>query len=186
MFLIDIETLDTESTTIVLSTAILYFDTENKSTFEEYVNKTCFVKFDVKEQKTMGRSVSADTVDWWKKQSKEVQQISLLPSENDVSVEMGIKKLQQYIRDNSKEKEELVWIRGTIDQMAMDSLCKSVKMEKLFPYWAYRDVRTFIDFTKETAKKGYCKIPNFDFSKVKKHDPIHDVCLDTLMILEGE
>jgi len=186
MFLLDIETLDTESTTIVLSAALVYFDTENKYSFEEYVNKTCFVKFDVKEQKAMGRTVGSDTVNWWKKQSKEVQQISLLPSENDVSVEMGIKKFQQYIRDNSVEKEELVWIRGTIDQMAMDSLCKSAKMDRLFFYWVYRDVRTYIDFTKETAKKGYCKIPGFDFSKVKKHDPIHDVCLDVLMILEGE
>ena len=186
MYILDIETLDTESTAIVLSSAILYFDTENKFSFEEYLEKTCFVKFDVKEQKAIGRSVSADTVDWWKKQSKDVQQISLLPSENDISVEMGIKKLQQYIRDNSKEKEELVWIRGSLDQCCMDSLCRSVNMERLFPYWAYRDVRTFIDFTKETSKKGYCKIPNFDFSKVKKHDPIHDVCLDALMILEGE
>ena len=186
MFLIDIETLDVESTTIILSAAMLHFDTENKYTFEEYLDKACFVKFDVKEQKALGRTVSTDTVEWWKKQSKEVQQISLLPSENDVSAEMGIKKLQQYIRDNSKEKEELVWIRGTIDQMAMDSLCKSVKMDRLFPYWAYRDVRTFIDFTKESAKKGYCKIPEFDFSKVKKHNPIHDIALDALMILEGE
>lgn len=186
MFILDIETLDTRSSTIVLSAAILYFDTENKYTFEEYLEKTCFVKFDVKEQKTIGRTISSDTVEWWKKQSKEAQKISLLPSEKDVSAEMGIKKLQQYIRDNSKEKEELVWIRGTIDQMALDHLCMDIKMDKLFPYWAYRDVRTFIDFTKETSKKGYCKIPGFDFSKVKKHDPIHDVALDALMILEGE
>ena len=186
MFIMDIETLSVESTGIVLSAAILYFDTENKFTFEEYLDKTCFVKFDVKEQKAMGRHIDPDTVEWWKNQSKEAQKISLLPSENDVSAEMGIKKLQQYIRDNSKEKEELVWIRGSIDQMMMDSLCRHTKMDKLFPYWAYRDVRTFIDFTKETAKKGYCKIPGFDFSKVKKHDPIHDVALDALMILEGD
>nr|QMP83079.1 MAG: hypothetical protein [Caudoviricetes sp.] len=187
MFCLDIETLSTSSSTVILSAGLVYFDQTQTYTFEELIESACFVKFDAKEQsEKYKRKVEKSTLEWWKQQSKDVQKISLFPSASDMTAEKGIKTLKEYIRDHSKEKTEICWIRGTIDQMAIDDLCKDLDVPFLFPYYAYRDIRTALDLLKETTKKGYCKIPNFDYSKVKKHCPIQDICLDVMMLLYGE
>lgn len=187
MFCLDIETLGTESNAVVLSAALLYFDQTKTYQFQELIDSACFVKFDAKEQVSKyKRLVEKSTVEWWQKQDKEVQKLSLAPRETDVTAEKGIRVLQQYIRDHSTEKKEVCWIRGTLDQVCMDSLCKSVELPFLFDYYQYRDVRTALDLIKETTKRGYCRIPNFDLKQVNKHDPVHDVALDAMMLMYGE
>jgi hypothetical protein len=171
----------------VLSAALVYFDQTQTYTYQQLIENSCFVKFNAKEQvEQYKRKVEKSTLDWWKEQEKEVQQISMFPSKNDVSAEKGIKILKEYIRDNTKEKNEICWIRGTLDQCCMDSLCKDLKVPFLFNYYQFRDVRTALDLIKETTKKGYCKIPNFDYKQVRKHNPVDDVCLDAFMLLYGE
>ena len=187
IFILDIETLGVESTSVVLSAALLYFDEKDKYTFEQLVNKCCFVKFDANDQiKNYKRTVDKGTIDWWKEQTAETRKLSVSPSANDVSVEKGIKVFKEYIRDNSTDNKEICWIRGTIDQTCMESLCRALGTPPIFEYWQYRDIRTALDLLKETTKKGYCKIPGFDFSKISKHDPVHDISLDVMMLLYGE
>ena len=187
IFILDIETLGVESTSVVLSAALLYFDEKEKYTFEQLVNKCCFVKFDANDQiKNYKRTVDKGTIDWWKEQTAETRKLSVSPSANDVSVEKGIKVFKEYIRDNSVDNKEICWIRGTIDQTCMESLCRALGTPPIFEYWQYRDIRTALDLLKETTKKGYCKIPGFDFNKISKHDPVHDISLDVMMLLYGE
>ena len=186
MFVLDIETLGTESNAIVLSAAIVYFDTNEKYEFQSLLNSCVFVKFDAKEQKTKyNRTVEQSTINWWKEQNKEAKQISLFPRNDDKTALDGINILKHYIEQNQKEKQEICWIRGTLDQVCMDSLCKDLNVPFLFPYFVYRDVRTALDMTKETCVRGYCKIKDFDSSEVNKHDPVHDVCFDALQLLYG-
>jgi hypothetical protein len=187
IFILDIETLGVESTSVILSTALLYFDEKQEYNFDELVSKCCFVKFDANDQiKNYKRTVDKGTIEWWKGQAIETRKLSISPSENDVSTEKGIKLLKEYIRDNSVEKKEICWIRGTIDQTCTESLCRSLGVPPLFEYYQFRDIRTALDLLKETTKRGYCKVPGFDYSKVAKHNPIHDVSLDTMMLLYGE
>ena len=186
MFVLDIETLSTESDAVVLSAALVYFNTKDKYDFNGLLDSCVFVKFDAMEQKTKyKRSVETSTVNWWKEQSKESKEMSLFPNKSDLSAKTGIGVLVDYINKNKQEKQEICWIRGTLDQVCMDSLCKDVKVPFLFPYYVYRDVRTALDMTKETCVRGYCKIQGFDSCVVNKHDPRHDVCFDALQLLYG-
>lgn len=170
-----------------MSAALLWFDETKTYTYEELVQNTLLVKFDAKEQlQTYKRTVSRDTIDWWKKQCNIVKEISLNPSKSDLSLSDGISIVKEYIKDKSVG-EEIVWTRGSLDQILVDSVCKdSLKIEPLFNYGCYRDFRTAIDLLKETSKRGYCEIPNFDRNVVIKHQPAHDISLDVMMLLYGE
>ena len=186
MFVLDIETLGVESTSVILSLAIVHFDETEQYTFDELVKKTCFVKFDASDQiKTYKRTVDKGTIDWWKTQDQDIRKLSVSPSEIDVSAEKGIKTVKEYIRENSTNNKEICWIRGTIDQTCTESLCRAMGVPPLFEYYQFRDIRTALDLIKETTKRGYCKIPDFDIKNVDKHNPIHDVSLDVMMLIYG-
>ncbi len=96
----------------------------------------------------------------------------------------GLLKIKEYV--DSHEGEKIVWVRGTLDQITFNSLCKSAGISPIFPFKNYMEVRTAINLLKETAKNGHCSIPNFDMSLVKLHDPRHDCSRDIMMLLYGE
>jgi hypothetical protein len=70
MFMFDVETLGTESNSVILSAALIHFDFDKVLAFQEYVDSACYVKFDQEEQINKGRVIENDTVAWWKKQSE--------------------------------------------------------------------------------------------------------------------
>lgn len=170
-----------------MSLAILYFEETDKSSYEELMDKTLFVKFSAKEQiEKYKRTYSTETINWWKKQCEVVRKVSLDPSSKDIELSQGIMLVRDYIKKHSSE-EDIVWTRGSLDQFCIDSVCEeSLKSPVLFHYNRYMDMRTAINLLKNTSKNGYCDIPNFNREKVYKHDPRHDVCLDTYMLLHGE
>jgi len=180
-FLFDIETLGIESNTVVLSASLLEVDFDKDFTYEELLEKTVFVKFDVMEQiQKLGRTKTKSTVEWWMQQSSEVKAKSFIPRISDVSVEYGL----ELLRSNYK-KNHTIWIRGALDNLAIDSLAEAAKVDKWAPWYMYRDVRTFIDLMKDTSNYSYCDIPNFDKNIVVKHDPCHDVAYDAFMMKYG-
>ena len=95
-------------------------------------------------------------------------------------------------KKSKNPKNDIIWVRGSIDQIVVDSLCSAMEVDKLFPFWNYRDIRTFIDFNTETGSRGYAEIDmekypgNFNKQDVIKHNPIHDVSFDVLQILYGK
>lgn len=187
MFALDLETLSNKENAVVLSLAVLHFKETETYTYQQLLDNTCFVKFKLKEQiEVYNRVTNKDTIDWWKKQCEIVKNVSLVPSKDDLAAIDGLTVAMDYIKTHSGDKEEIVWTRGSLDQFALDSLCDDVKVPYLFGYSQYRDFRTAIDLLKETSKRGYCNVPNFDRNLVIKHDPVHDVALDVMMLLYGE
>lgn len=186
MYCFDIETGGLESDSVIFSAAIVWFDETKQYTYEDLIESCCFVKFDVKEQvEKYNRKFEKDTLAWWKRQCKMVKDVSVVPYETDLSAEDGVNVLKDYIKTHSRGVE-MVWTRGNLDQILIDSLCRaSLKTDLLFKYSWYRDLRTGIDLLKETSKSGYCEVPNFDGNKVYKHNPIHDVAYDVMMLLYG-
>lgn len=195
MFFLDIETLGVESTSVILSVALLYVDLEQpKHTWESLYGNTLFLKLSVKDQAiNYGRTVDKGTVDWWNKQCDLAKSTSFIPKKGDLPAKEASEMLRKYIIEQAKGKgkESLVWIRGSLDQVCLDSLCKALGEELLFPYANYRDVRTYVDISATNPVRGYCKInkelyPEFDPNVVIKHNPIDDICLDALMVLYPE
>lgn len=184
MLVLDIETLGIESTCVVLSCAIVRVDVNY--TYEQLVKDSVFVKFNAKEQiEKYNRTVTKSTLDWWNKQCDFAKNKSFKPSTSDVSVEDGFKTLRNFI---GSSKSDLIFCRGNLDQMVIDSLAHSAGIEPLAPYNHYRDVRTAVDILHSTSKNGYCDVnPPFKFNRdwIIKHDPIHDCVLDAMMILYG-
>lgn len=185
-FMLDIETTGKTTDACILSVAITYFDLTEDVTYKELIDRTCFIKFDVAEQKKMGRKLQKDTLEWWKNQNDVAKKASLIPSKYDVSVEKGLQKLNQYVA-KYQDKNSMCWARGTLDQLLLDFLYIDNNMKPAIHYNKYMCVRTFMRLMKESTNNiGYATIPNFDKTQVIKHHPVHDNCYDIFQILYGE
>lgn len=179
-----------ESTSVVLSIALLYIDTSKPQTWESLYGNTIFVKLQAKEQvENYKRTIDKETLKWWDKKPDLVKQFSFIPKKTDLTAKEAIEVLRKYVAEQTDKPENtIVWTRGSLDQMALDSLFVAVGEEKLFPYHIYRDVRTYVNICATKSTRGYCDISGeypgvWDRNVVMKHVPIDDICLDALMLL---
>jgi hypothetical protein len=191
MFALDIETLAVESTSVILSVGMTYVSNTEPKSYQDILDNSIFVKLKAKEQIANNRFVDNSTVDWWSKQCDFAKERNFYPKKTDFSVDEGIAVLQKWVNERAK-KDDICWIRGSLDQMCLDSLFRSVDAEPLFKYNMYRDVRTAIDIMyPNTSKNGYVDVDpelclGFDRDQVLKHSPEHDTSYDLAMILFGK
>lgn len=194
MIALDVETLDIRSSAVILSVAVVRFDLSDaeekfrgqspNDVYREYLDSALFVKFDVKEQFNVRRTVDDGTVDWWKQQGQLAREKSfIIDKTRDVDTKTGIQQITDYCYTG--DREPVMWQRGGMDQIVWEDLSKQFGM-KILPFWNWMDVRTAINITKDTASKGYCSIPDFDRQLVVKHDPVHDVAYDVMMLVYGK
>lgn len=187
MFIFDVETLGTSSSSVILSMACIYFDPNKKPSYQDLLDSAFFVKFDAKEQiNRYNRTVSKSTLEWWDKQSEGLKIQSLKPSISDVSAEVGITLFNEWVKRYPDYKKSTVWARGNLDQIVLNSLENDVKIEPILPFWLWRDVRTAVDLL-YGSNTGYCEVkyPGFDVRKVIKHNPIEDCAFDAMMLMYG-
>ena len=183
MFVFDIETLSIESSAVILTAAMVYFD--DGMSYDEIVEKSIFVKFNAKEQiSNYKRTVSKSTLKWWSKQSSIARDLSFNPTPNDVSAIDGIELFRDYLKIDPSPKK-IIWARGGLDQMTFESLCNATDTKTIVHYNQWRDVRTAVDLLATTSDDGYCDInhPTFSVQKVLKHHPVHDCAYDAMMLL---
>lgn len=194
MFLLDLETCGVESNAVILSVALLYVDTSTKPDWESLYNNTLFVKLSVRDQvENYGRSIDKNTIVWWKKQCDIAKDMSFIPKKSDLTAKEAIQCLRNYVKQQCPNpKSDIIWVRGSIDQICLDSLFNKMEEERLFPFYNYRDVRTFLAFNTETGAKGYAEIDpeqypgTWNREVVIKHNPIDDICLDCLQVMYGK
>ena len=187
MFMFDVETLGVESNCVVLSAAMVHFDPEKRPTYQDLLDNACFVKFDVKEQMGVGRTASKSTLEWWKGQHEYVRKTSLDPSREDMTVENGMQKFYDYMKQFSNADKQTMWARGSLDQMAIDSLAVKFALQEITGYNMWRDVRTAVDIMFGTTN-GYVEVdhPLFKRHEVIKHHPVHDCALDAMQLMYGK
>ena len=193
MFFLDIETLGVESTAAILSIAIIYVPDAEPRPAVELMSDYIFVKFDVKDQiSRFKRTVDMGTVEWWKKQSKIARDKSYERNpELDLSSEEALDRIDAWVKKHKDYSNELVWIRGTLDQMAVDSLYAALKRKPPFNYNVYRDMRTAVDLLYPNSTGGYVEVDSslceeFDQYQWIPHDPLHDITRDAAMLLYGK
>lgn len=189
MFMFDIESMGVESNSVVLSAACVYFDpSQSKFDYLEMAKQACFVKFDAKEQiEKLHRAVDAPTLAWWNNQIDQVKKTSFIPSPSDLSAMDGMVRLAEYIQDHNG-RNQIVWARGYLDQMATESLSRALGRKAVFDYNMWRDVRTYIDLTYGSTN-GYVghtdPAGTLTDDVVVKHDPVWDCVLDVAMMMNG-
>lgn len=184
MFCVQAESLGVKSDSVILSVGVGYFDETNPESYDR--GRNMLVKFDVKDQiKNYSRKTNPDTISWWKSQSEEVKNHSLMPTSNDLSVMDGIDELKEYVKKYSKNNKEIIWSRGYFTPVCLNSLFESAGQYPFIKYNSWRDIRTAIDMTKETANGGYCDVPNYEINKNNRHIPHYNVHSDIMMLLFG-
>jgi hypothetical protein len=189
---LDIETLDTESTAVILSIGLVPFATKIPLSMQELREKSFFVKFDaVQQQKRYNRTVSKDTLDWWATQPHEAKVKSLIPSANDLSAEDGLFELQAFFHSRGGSRNSLIYTRGNFDSIITESLCKAVGVKPLVPYYGFLDIRTFIHCMYPKSERGYVPIdtkicPDYDETLLVAHEPVDDCVRDICMMLAGQ
>ena len=186
----DIETLGTESNSVVLSFALIPFQLDEKPTYQELLDRALFVKLDVQQQiRTLKRTVDKDTMDWWTKQSEMARDKSFnKDNKRDTDCATGLTIMRNWANLSSltnENRDVIFWARGSLDQVVIDSLSKQIHGQMVIPFNNWRDVRTAVDILVEGASGGYCKVPGFDREVVVKHDPVHDCAFDILQLLSN-
>lgn len=189
MFLFDIETLDTESTAVVLSMGLTHV-TDETTDYQKMLDNSLFLKLQTKDQINKGRTISKDTLEgFWDKQVEIVKETSLYPKPTDLTVEESMVIFKQWLNDQGFTRNDCLYTRGSLDSSCLLSLCKAFDLEVPIRYNKFYDVRTLVDFIyDETAKDGYVDVVHetFNPSMVIKHHPVHDCAYDGMMLIYGK
>ena len=180
----DFETLSQEQTNgVVLSMAMLNFAESRfigdmAYTFDELVENTHTIKFDVEEQvKKYKRQINKDTLDWWSQQG-DLAKKQLKPSEDDVSID----QLYKFFILNKSVNVKKVYTRGnTFDPIFLEYIMRQIHKPMPYDWWEVRDTRSLIeglswgtDLKNSFTPEG-CE--NFI-----AHDPKHDIAMDVMRL----
>lgn len=191
MFSFDIECLDLDSTAGILSLGCVYHNGTSDVTYQGLIDTGIFIKFDVQDQiKRFKRTTCKSTLDWWKKQSHDAQVTNLIPHADDLDTETGMQLLRTWFTSKPDHKNEIVWARGGLDQMCLESLMRAINMDPFIYYASWRDTRTAIECFYPKSKNGYVqvdpnKIAGYERTQVLKHHPLHDSANDLCQLLGG-
>ena len=104
-----------------------------------------------------------------------------------MTVENGMQKFYDYMAKFPNAEKQTMWARGSLDQLAIDSLAVKFGLQEITGYNMWRDVRTAVDILYGTSN-GYCEIdhPLFKRHEVIKHHPVHDCAYDIMMLIHGK
>lgn len=182
---IDTETLDTQSSAVVLTVSAVRFNRyghglniefESDGSLKPEGPDQLHVMLNVTEQLIHGRTVSASTIKWWREQSQEAQE-SVMHGET-FNVDDVMDLLTEFIGDAQ------VYCRGTdFDPPILASLYRMVGQKAPWKYNQVRDVRTYID-ARSGGTKGYLD----EWIKPEwliAHNSLHDCIRDALQMQQA-
>ena len=135
---IDLETLDTVPTAVVLSIGIAV------GNLQEDLPKNYHWNLCVPSQIFAGRSLSQSTVEWWREKDLSLQ---LAAIEYPVAVTVALYEVQKTLNDLKKAAGEdsfSIWGNSpSFDLGILSNLFAQYKFEVPWKYWQERDLRTY-------------------------------------------
>lgn len=181
----DFETLgQDQQKSVVLSFAILSFSEDRylskPYTYEELLAECKYIKFNVEEQvKVYKRSITKETLEWWKAQGKEAQDSQLKPMPTDVSITTFYKFLTDNIDLKNHKK---AFTRGnTFDPIFLDSVLRESGHVNPMHWRTIRDTRSYIEGLSFGSGLDNGFVPSKELeAKFVKHDPCHDIVMDVM------
>lgn len=136
--MIDIETMDTETTAVVLSIGMVIYDPLTIVRSNISIMANMYYALDIREQVEKGRTIGADTMVWWSQQSAEARKVfTEQPRTHPIAAVHNISGwLDEY-------KVEHIWGNGVdFDNAIINSLAKSFGATKPLNYKHNRCFRT--------------------------------------------
>lgn len=161
--MIDLETLDTRSSAVVLSIGAVLFNRRDPTVKMKGLHVVMGTKELREEQRMMGRTVDPETVAWWKQQTPEAR--AIFKQKNVESTTEGLRKLTAFF--DLADVQLKVWGNGAgFDNIITVSLYESFGMTPPWKFWDDRCFRTF------KGEHGHIAEP--PAFKGVKHNAMHD------------
>lgn len=131
--MLDIETLDTATSAVVLSIGAVTFT-------ESTIIDTFYADVDPKRQLADGRTISIDTIKWWMRQSDEARKCIYEPR-NVIDPIQALQLFDSWVYTNESHDEVLVWGNGSdFDNAIVNDLYKTYNMTAP---WSHRGNRCY-------------------------------------------
>ena len=147
-------------------------------TFDELVENTHTIKFNVEEQvKKYKRQINKDTLDWWSQQG-DLAKKQLKPSEDDVSID----QLYNFFIVNKSANVKKVYTRGnTFDPIFLEYIMRQIHKPMPYDWWEVRDTRSLIEGLSWGTELKNSFIPE-GCENFIAHDPKHDIAMDVMRL----
>lgn len=192
-FIFDLETLGKSPDGVILDISCLVVDLnkiQNPPTFEELVSSAKNWKLDVKDQLKNGRKTDSNVLDWWKNKSEEAKQV-LKTTGTEVTLNSALDDIGLYLYENGFDRKTgLGYCRGqSFDfPLIVDAISKKHNTTntlglELCHFWNQRDIRTAISGILLDDKKTNTPLRKGILNGFVKHNSIHDIAKDALMII---
>lgn len=142
--MIDLETLDTDSSAVVVAVGAVEFDPYNHrigNTFYRVINDwSC--------QQRKGRTISGDTVCWWMEQSEDARKAITHPSAKDsCSTFTMLREFNEFLDGFAGDVE--IWGNGAdFDNVILGGLYKAYGVQRPWSYSTNRCYRTIKNLAK--------------------------------------
>lgn len=187
----DYETLSQDRINgVVVNLAVLAFDTDTFTSakpfqFQELLQRVRCIKFDVRDQvETYSRTISKDTLAWWKQQGDVARQQLKPVLDRDRPISDTLAFLEEHFAPLKSYK--YVFTRGnTFDPFFLASTLAHFDQGDPFNWWAYRDTRSVIDgmtWGSGIDNRFMPPEPEGLAEQFIAHDPAHDIALDVLRL----
>jgi hypothetical protein len=143
--MIDIETLDTTPSSVVLSVGAVKFD--------PYTNNSPHAKTlwrpGVDEQLVQGRTTSESTLEWWSKQEAHIRE-STFTEDGRIQLNQFFKELNKYLVGVDK-----IWCQGPqFDMVILEDLFKQSNHHQNWAFWQVCDCRTIFNMMPADPRKA--------------------------------
>ena len=185
-FAVDIEALAKSEKAIITAISCTYFNfIDDNRTYEQILENTFFTKIKMKDQaQRFGRVTDKETMEWWKKQPQEAKLNSIVPHDDDVTLDVALTQVKKYMKDNGYDfRNSYIWTRGiAYDCPKLESACRDTGVN-VFNSWKFRDSKTFFDTVVVDAENANFELPNGNPHGFIKHHAKHDVALDVYKML---
>lgn len=178
---VDIETMDTRASAIVLSMGYSFFDPMKNEPFMDIVNRGEEVFFEVGEQTAKGRTHSQSTLEWWMSQSDAAQRC--LAPDSMLNVRDFYTVFEASCEKNGLNvnwvKKHAKWVcRGPhFDIAILESLFDDFNMATPWKYYNVRDIRTWLECNNLPDNLKLVKPED-----MIAHNALHDAAFDAWMI----
>lgn len=144
--MLDLETLSTRPEAVILSIGALKFD---PYTDVIDLENNFDIKVDVDEQVSLGRHIQPETIDWWAKQPKDVQEDAFSLVGRD-TIDSFLTKLNKFLVG-----ADSIWAQGPVfDIVILENLYRQVERPVPWNYWQIRDSRTLFKVHGDPRDKG--------------------------------
>lgn len=159
--MIDIETLDTKASSVVIQTACVIFDYNDKGQVSIIGEGNSFLN--VGDQLKIGRTISEDTVKFWLSNSDNQGVLGDILSQGSKFEKGQLKDMVQDTLTLFKDTPDVVeiWSQGpTFDIIILEDMCKQLGLQVPWKFYQVRDLRTVQKFVGDDAKSIKMKAEN--------------------------